>query len=114
MQSGFTTKSKRVTREFVNTQLLYWRMLWIKKKCIFSAIDFTWAFDSVNRKRLMEVLMEYKIDSKTIDKIANIYAKDSSNITSKLSQKSLLRSQVALDSDAHASQSCSHVDNTKL
>ena len=43
---------------------------------IITALDFKKAFDSVNRKELIETLIKYKIDPKIIDIVVKIYTND--------------------------------------
>ena len=44
------------------------------------ALDFRKAYDSVNRKNLIETLKNYKIDSNIINLIANVYTNDTTSI----------------------------------
>ena len=44
------------------------------------ALDFKKAYDSVDRKKLIETLIKYKISPKIIDMIANIYTNDETEI----------------------------------
>ena len=45
------------------------------------AIDFKKAFDSVNRIKLIEALIEFKIHPKIVDLIANLYSGDKTTLT---------------------------------
>ena len=47
-----------------------------KKKLYVIAIDYCKAYDSVKREKIIETLIDYKIDHRIIDNIANIYQDD--------------------------------------
>ena len=52
-----------------------------RKQALFViAVDFQKAFDSINRSRLIETMMKFKIDSNVIEIIANIYSHDSTEL----------------------------------
>ena len=51
-----------------------------KDGLIVMALDFKKAYDSVNRKSLIETLIAYKIDPEVIDLIAKVYLKDKTSI----------------------------------
>ena len=44
-------------------------------------VDFKKAYDSVDRKSLIEVLIKYKVNPRIIEMIVQMYAKDSTTIT---------------------------------
>ena len=44
-------------------------------------VDFRKAYDSVNRKNLIEVLVKYNVNIKVIEMILQMYAKDKTTIT---------------------------------
>ena len=71
MQSGFT-KDRRVTDNLFILSYCIEESFKMKTPLYVIAIDFAKAFDSVNREQLIQALMSYKINSKIIDKIANI------------------------------------------
>ena len=50
------------------------------KNLVITAIDFAKAFDSVNRKYLIETLAYYKCDPWIIDTIASLYTGDETEI----------------------------------
>ena len=45
-----------------------------------TSVDFRKAFDSVKRSALIEVMKEYRIHSKVIDAVVDIYTGDKTNI----------------------------------
>ena len=44
-------------------------------------VDFKKAYDSVNRKSLIEVLIKYKVNPRIIEMIVQMYARDKTTIT---------------------------------
>ena len=52
----------------------------MKKKLFVTAIDYTKAFDSINRKELIKTMMKYKIDYNLINIIAQIYSGDMTEV----------------------------------
>ena len=52
----------------------------VKEGLVVVALDFRKAYDSVNRKSLIETLRKYKIDAKIINLIAKIYTNDTTSI----------------------------------
>ncbi|CAL4241708.1 unnamed protein product [Meganyctiphanes norvegica] len=52
----------------------------VVKGMVVVALDYSKAYDSVNRKSLIETLIKYKIDPKVIDLIYKIYRKDTTLI----------------------------------
>ena len=50
------------------------------KKLFFTFIDFKKAYDSVNRGKLIEVLIRYKVNPKIIDLIVQLYEKDETTL----------------------------------
>ena len=50
------------------------------KKLYFTFIDFKKAYDSVNRGKLIEVLIRYKVNPKIIDLIVQLYEKDETTL----------------------------------
>ena len=51
-----------------------------KVKLVLTAIDFAKAFDSINRKKLIQALKEYKCDPQLINSIANLYSDDETSL----------------------------------
>ena len=52
-----------------------------KQTLIITSIDFSKAFDSVKRSKLLEVMKKFKIHPKVIDLIINVYKEDSTALT---------------------------------
>ena len=52
----------------------------MKKPLYVISIDFSRAFDSIKREKLIPVLKEYRIHTKIIDIIAHIYEKDKTQV----------------------------------
>ena len=52
----------------------------MKKELIVTCIDYSKAFDSIKRDKIIEALMHYRIHSKIIDTIAKIYQNDFTEI----------------------------------
>ena len=50
------------------------------KKLFFTFIDFKKAYDSVNRGKLIEVLIKYRVNPKIIDLIVQMYEKDETTV----------------------------------
>ena len=51
------------------------------KNLFFTMIDFKKAYDSVDRRKLIEVLVKYNVNTKIIEMIAQMYTKDTTTIT---------------------------------
>lgn len=51
-----------------------------KTPLIVTSIDFSKAFDSVNRGKMIEALMHYKVHPKIIEIIVNIYCGDKTKV----------------------------------
>ena len=51
------------------------------KNLFYTMIDFKKAYDSVDRKKLIEVLIKYRVNPKVIELIVQMYASDKTTIT---------------------------------
>ena len=56
------------------------RFLHFKSYIYIVAVDFQKAFDSIDRGKLIETLMKYRVDSKMIEIIADIYIDDKTEL----------------------------------
>ena len=74
-QAGFTERSRIENNIFVLKYCIekYFKM---KKLLIVTSIDFAKAYGSIKREKLIEVLMENKVNPKCIDLIAKVYTDD--------------------------------------
>ena len=79
LQAGFT-KNRRITDNLFILRYCIENSFKNKKELYVIAIDFKKAFDSVDRGKLIETMMKYKIDSKIVDIIASIYTGDSTDL----------------------------------
>ena len=79
LQTG-ATKGRRVTENIFILQYCIDKTFKDKKKLYMISIDYSKAFDSVNRSKMIEVLEEFRIHPKIIDVIAKIYNKDSTQM----------------------------------
>ena len=78
-QSG-STVGRRVQDNIKILQYCIEQSFKNRKTLYILAIDFQKAFDSVDRKKLINILKNYKIDSKIIDIIYKIYKNDQTNL----------------------------------
>ena len=78
-QTGFTKGGKKEDNLFM-LQYLVGKAYKNKKPLILIAIDYSKAYDSLDRKKLIEALMEYKIHPHIIDIIAKLYQGDHTKI----------------------------------
>ena len=79
-QYGFTKEGKPEHCHFILqylTEKMYTGNTMIKTGLYFAFIDFKKSYDSVNRKRLIEVLINYKVNPAIIDMIIQMYEGDS-------------------------------------
>jgi len=74
-QAGFS-KGRRIEDNLIILRYCVEESKKRKLELYVAAIDFSKAFDSVNRVKLLEVLMEFKIDHKILDQVAQIYDGD--------------------------------------
>ena len=78
-QSGFTT-GKRIEDNLYLLQYCIRQTYEQRKQLYIAAVDFKKAFDYVSREKLIEVMIEYKVNSKIIQCIKEIYSKDKTRI----------------------------------
>ena len=74
-QAGFT-KGSRVEDNIVILNYLKQNAQKKKSKLIITGIDFSKAYDSVKRHKIIETLIKYKVDRNIINSIAEIYTED--------------------------------------
>ena len=74
-QTGFTEGGRSEYNHLI-LQYLVERAHQKKEKLIVIALDFKKAFDSIDRRKLIEALIEYRINPYVIDLIAKIYSND--------------------------------------
>jgi len=79
-QSGFT-RGRRIEDNLVILNYCVEESFRMKKDLYVAAVDFSKAFDSVDRIRMIEVLKKFKIDSMLIDQIVKIYNGDTTTIS---------------------------------
>ena len=79
-QVGFTKGGRTEYNHFM-LQYIVDKAQRSKEKLIVITLDFKKAFDSINRKQLIEALKEYMINPYIIDLIAKIYSSDSTIVT---------------------------------
>ena len=82
-QYGFTKEGRPEHSHFILQYLadrVYTGNTRKKTGLYFAFIDFKKAYDSVNRKRPIEVLIKYKVNSHIIDMIIQMYKGDSTKI----------------------------------
>ena len=79
-QVGFTKGGRTEYNHFM-LQYIVDKAQRNKEKLIVITLDFKKAFDSINRKQLIEALKEYMINPYIIDLIAKIYSSDSTIVT---------------------------------
>ena len=75
LQMGFTSKRRLQDNLFILNECKE-AAYKNKKKLYVIAIDYCKAYDSVKREKIIEALIEYKIDYRIIDNIAEIYQND--------------------------------------
>ena len=74
LQTG-VTKGRRVTKNIFILQYCIDKMFKDKKKLYMISIDYSKAFDSVNRSKINEIHEKFRIHPKIIDVITKIYKK---------------------------------------
>ena len=79
-QTGFTKGGRKEENLFM-MQYVMRRAIRSGKQLIVIAIDYSKAYDSIDRKKLIEQLIEYKIHPNVIDTIAKLYKGDFTRIT---------------------------------
>ena len=79
LQTG-ATSGRRVTENIYILNHCIQRTFKMKKSLFILSIDFTKAFDSIERIRLIETLKYFKIHPKIINIIADIYSNDSTKL----------------------------------
>ena len=79
-QTGFTKGGRKEENLFM-MQYVMRRAIRSGKQLIVIAIDYSKAYDSLDRRRLIEQLIEYKIHPNVIDTIAKLYKGDFTRIT---------------------------------
>ena len=78
-QAGFT-KGGRIEDNLFILQHLVEKSFKQNKTLIVISIDFSKAYDSINRKRMIETMIKYKIHPNIIDIVANVYQDDFTKI----------------------------------
>ena len=78
-QTGFTKGGRKEDNLFI-IQYLVERTFKTNKTLILVAIDYSKAYDSIDREKMIETLIEYKIHPDVIDTIIQIYQGDSTKI----------------------------------
>ena len=78
-QSGFT-KSRRLEDNILILKYCIGESKRLGTPLILTAIDFSKAFDSIDRRKLILTLIKYKCDARLIDVIAKLYTEDSTNL----------------------------------
>ena len=79
LQAGFTSKRRATDNLFILKYCIE-KSFKRKKPLYVIAIDFQKAFDSIDRGKLIECMMKYKIDKQVIDIISDIYTKDNTKL----------------------------------
>ena len=79
LQAGFT-RGRRISDNLFILKHCVERTFALRKSLIVISVDFQKAFDSINRKALIQTMMEFKIDAKIINIVAQIYSGDKTNI----------------------------------
>ena len=78
-QVGFTEGGRAEYNHFTLQYMI--EMAWKKKEqLIVMALDFKKAFDSIDRKKLIEVMIEYRINPYVIELVAKIYSNEKTKI----------------------------------
>jgi len=78
-QAGFS-RGRRIEDNLFILRYCVEESLKMKSKLYVAAIDFSKAFDSVNREKMIEVLKKYKIESRIIQQISRVYDGDSTEV----------------------------------
>ena len=78
-QTGFSEGGRPEHNHFI-LQYIVEKAQQKKEKLIVIALDFKKAFDSIDRRKLIEALIEYRINPYIIDLIAKIYSNDKTKI----------------------------------
>ena len=78
-QVGFTEGGRAEYNHFM-LQYIVERAWKKKEKLIVIALDFKKAFDSIDRRKLLEVMIEYRINPYIIDLVAKIYSNEKTTI----------------------------------
>ena len=78
-QTGFTKGGRKEDNLFI-LQHLVEKTYMKREKLIVTAIDYSKAYDSIDREKMIEALKDYKIHPNIIDRIAKIYNGDFTNI----------------------------------
>ena len=78
-QAGFT-KGGRIEDNLLILQYCVEDSFKRKKPLIVVSVDYSKAFDSIDRAKMIEVLMKYKVHPKMIDSVAAIYTGDKTSI----------------------------------
>lgn len=79
LQAGFT-KGGRVEDNVLILQYCVEDCYKKKKPLIVASVDYSKAFDSVDRAKMIETLMKYKVHPKMIDSVADIYTGDKTSV----------------------------------
>ena len=79
LQAGFTKERRIEDNLFILNYCVNYSYRY-NKQLIVTAIDFSKAFDSIDRKSLIEALKKFKIHSDIINNIFNIYDNDSTTL----------------------------------
>lgn len=79
VQAGFTKGGKTEDNIFI-LQYCIERSFKMKKPLIITSIDFSKAFDSIKREKIITALKKYKVHPEVIETIANIYQGDSTTV----------------------------------
>ena len=74
-QAGFTTGSL-IEDNLLTLQYCIERCFKLKQPLIFTCLDYSKAFYSIRRGKIIEALIPYKIHYKIIEAVANIYRND--------------------------------------
>ena len=78
-QLGFT-KGGRIEDNIFTIQYIAEKACREKKKLILIAVDYSKAYDSIDRNKMIETLIEYKIHPEIIDAIIQLYQGDYTKI----------------------------------
>ena len=78
-QTGFTKGGRKEDNLFI-LQHLVRKAHEKREKLIVTAIDYSKAYDSIDREKMIEALIKYKLHPNLIEKIATLYNGDSTNI----------------------------------
>ena len=78
-QTGFT-KGGRIEDNLFTLQFLARNAAKRKKVLVVTSIDYSKAYDSIDRRKMIETMIEYKIHPYIIDTVANLYQDDYTTI----------------------------------